>query len=286
MVLAAAGLFGCAVNQTTHIPPGLRPPPPRIASLHDLIAEINDQSAEIQTLSATLELQPSEGSVYTGVIKQYHDLRGYILLKRPAWIRMQGQVPVVGTDLFDMASDGERFDLYVPSKNVFYEGSNSVTSSLKNSLKALRPEDVVDGLLLQPINEATSSYFVEEAEQGINQDYVVGVLGASGEGAVTLERQIWFDRTNMQIVRVQMYGTGGKYLEDVQYGNYVNFGGIHYPSRITIRRPGEGLSLGITILQPKFNLPIPQSKFSLALPPGAHRVMLDSPRALRGSDDP
>jgi hypothetical protein len=264
----------------------LRPPPPRVASLHNLIAEINNQSAGIRSLSATLDLQPTEGSVYSGVIKQYHDVRGAILLERPAWIRIQGQVPVVGTDLFDMTSDGQHFDLYIPPKNTFYEGADTVTGQLKNSLNALRPEQIVDALFLDPIRPNEDSYFLEESQHGIDQDYVVGVLDSGGKGEVTLERKIWFDRTNMQIVRVQMYGKRGKYAEEVSYANYVNFGVVHFPSRIMIRRPDEGISLGITILQAKFNQPIPQSKFLLAMPPGTRRVIVSSSSSSRGPDDP
>jgi outer membrane lipoprotein-sorting protein len=285
ILLLAAGAFGCRVSRTTHIAKTAVPPPPRVASVNDLIARINRQSAAVHTLSATVNLEPTTGSIYSGVIKQYHDVRGYILFRKPDSIRVIGQAPVVRTDIFDMASTGPQFRLYVPSQNKFYVGSSSVTPNAKNSLEKLRPEHIEDALFLQPVNPLKETYFREDVDGDAHRDYVIGVLASSKPGQVNLQRKIWFDRSDLQIFRVQFYGPGGAYLEEVRYSNYEDFGGVRYPGRITVSRPEEGYSLAIAILKAVFNQPIPSSKFSLHKPQNAQLVKLGSGQSQGGPRD-
>lgn len=275
IIVLAAGAFGCRVSRTTRIAKATVPPP-RVASVDDLIAAINKQSAAVHALSATVNLEPSTGSVYSGVIKQYHDVRGYILFQRPDSIRMIGQAPVVRTDIFDMASAGPQFQLYVPLQNKFYVGNSSVTSHAANSLEKLRPQHIVDALFLRPIDPRKESYFREDVDEDAHQDYVIGALEYLKPGLADLQRKIWFNRSDLEIFRVQFYGPGGEYLEDVHYSDYEDFGGIRYPSRITVNRPEEGYSLAIAFLKAVFNQPIPPTKFSLRRPQNAQLIDLSS----------
>jgi hypothetical protein len=279
------GTFGCRVSRTKHIAKTEIPPPPRVASVNDLIVAINAQSAGVHSLSATVDLEPTEGSVYSGVIKQYHDVRGYILFEKPDWVRVLGQAPVVRTDIFDMASKGQQFQLYVPSQHKFYVGNSSVTTNAKNSLEKLRPQHIVDALVLQPVDPVKDSYFREDVDADGAQDYVIGVLGVLKAGQVSLRREVWFDGSDLQIIRVQSYGPAGECLEDVHYSHYEHFGSVDYPSRIIINRPEDGYSLGITILKAAFNQPISPAKFLLRRPEGAQLVDLSPSQSHGGPHD-
>ncbi len=278
-------MSGCVVKRTTRVAKSQVPPPPRVASTEALVTAINAQSAAVSTISATVEMQPATGSVYSGIIKQYHDVRGILLAERPGRIRVLGQAPVVRTDLFDMAADGSHFSLYIPSQNKFYVGDASVTRSAKNSLERLRPQHILSALFLDSINAGKESYFAEEVDHGARQYYVIGVIGPLTSGRVTLERKIWFDRSSLQISRVQVYGPKGEYLEDIHYSGYVESAGIRYPYRIEINRPIEGYSLALTILHATFNQPIAPGKFSLTQPPGAQVIDLEPPSGTGGSGD-
>jgi hypothetical protein len=283
--LLVAGASGCRVSRTKHIARTEVPPPPRVASVQDLIAAINAQSAAVHSLSATVDLEPTTGSVYSGVIKQYHDIRGYILFETPNWIRVLGQAPVVRTDIFDMAAKGPHFRIYVPSQNKFYVGDSSVTSHAKNSLEKLRPQHIVEALVLQAIDPQRDGYFRKDVDEDSSRDYIIGVLGGLKPGQVPLRREIWFDRSNLEISRVQFYGPAGEYLEDIHYSKYEHFGSVDYPSQTTIDRPEEGYSLGITILKAVFNQPIAAAKFSLHRPQGAQLVNLSSGQSPGGPHD-
>ena len=277
LAVLALSAFGCSVSRTRRIAPSELPASPQTASLAQLITKINSQSAAVQSLIATVDLEPSTGSVYSGFIKQYHDVKGFLLLRKPAYIRMTGQAPVVRTDIFDMASDGKHFKLYVPSENKFYVGESGMREKPGKTLENLRPQHILDALLLEPIDPKKGSYFIEEADQDSERDYVIGELGPFGPGPVSLKRKIWFKRSDLQISRVQLYGAGGKYQEDIEYSDYQDSGGVHYPDRIVIRRPEEDYSLAITLLNPRFNQTVPLSKFNLQKPASVRLIDLSAP---------
>lgn len=269
---------GCAARRTTRIPPSQLPPPAREASVADLIAKVNAQSAAIRTLVATVDLEPTAGSVYSGVIKEYRDVRGFILLEKPAMIRMIGQAPVVRTNIFDMVSDGQEFRLYIPPKQKFIVGKTEFRRPAKNSLENLRPQHILDALLVPSMDSTRDKYVLEEAEEGGRRYYVVAVLEVREDGELSLQRKVWFDRSRLEVVRLQLYGPHGAYLEDVAYSRYEDYQTIRYPSRIEINRPVEDYRLSITIVKATFNQPIAPEKFELQKPAGAELVELGAAR--------
>ena len=272
----ALALSGCAVKRTVRVSPLVVSPPAEEASLPDLVASVNAQSRAIQTMTATVDLEPTAGSVYSGVIKEYHDVKSFILVQRPAMIRMVGQAPVVRTDIFDMASDGEEFWLLVPSKHKFIVGKTGVQSPARNPLENLRPQHILEALLIPPVATDSERTFRYEAEEGARRYYVVGVLDKSDNGPLNLKRQIWFDREDLRIDRVHFYGPLGVYLEGVQYAAYRDFQGVRYPTRIKLTRPVEDYALSINFQKVSFNQPIAPEKFELKQPQGVERVELSS----------
>jgi hypothetical protein len=118
-----------------------------------MVAHINSSSQAIRTLTATVDLQPRVGSAYSGVIKEYPDVRGFILFEKPSMIRIVGQAPVVRTQIFDMTSDGKEFRLYVPTKKQFIVGNNTTQRPAKNSLENLRPQHILVALFVPPIDQ-------------------------------------------------------------------------------------------------------------------------------------
>lgn len=239
------------------------------------MAKINAQSAAVGSLTATVNLEPSTGSVYSGVIKQYHDVKGFLLVRKPAFIRMTGQAPVVRTDIFDMASDGKQFKLYIPSENKFYVGETGMAQKPGKTLENMRPQHILSALLLASADRDKGSYFIEETDRNPERDYVVGeVAPSTTPGIDNLRRTVWFNRANLQISGVQLYDGGGRMQEDIQYSDYQDTGGINYPRQIRIRRPKEDYALTITLLTAQFNRTVPLSKFTLQKPANAQLIDL------------
>ena len=74
---------GCLVRKVTHIPNRGPAPPTLTATPAELVAKIDAWSSSVRTLTATVDLQPTAGSVYSGVIKEYHDVKGFVLYFGP-----------------------------------------------------------------------------------------------------------------------------------------------------------------------------------------------------------
>ncbi len=273
LVLTASS---CMVRRETRIHPPQAPPPAQEATLAELVTRINAQSDAVRTLVATVDLEPTAGSIYSGVIKEYHDVKGFILLEKPALIRIQGQAPVIRTEIFDMVSDGKEFRLYIPPKQKFIVGKTEFRRPAKNSLENLRPQHILEALLVPPIDSATEKYFSEEAEEAGRRFYAVSIVWPGNGGELVLKRKIWFDRSNLELVRTQFYSAQGNYVEDVRYSNYQDFAGVHYPSHIELTRPVEDYALGVTVLKATFNQPIAPDKFVLEKPAGAQLVDLSA----------
>lgn len=237
--------------------------------------KVDSWSGDIETLTATVEFRPTTGSVYNGVINEYHKVGGFILLKKPAMIHIIGQAPVVRTDIFDMVSDGQQFRVSIPPKNKFIIGDNSYHGSAKKPLENLRPDHIMDALLIPPIDKAKEKFFDEQTHTPEGQFYyVLNVVEPTADGELNLKRKVWFNRTDLNISRLQLYGPEGALVEDVNYADYRDFQGIRYPAQINLSRPEQDYTLAITIAKATFNKPIPAKDFILKRPPNATVVKL------------
>lgn len=269
------GGWGCAVRRTIRVSPPKVSGPPKQATVAELVKEVDAWSQNIQTMKATVVFTPTTGSIYTGIIKQYQNVGGFILLKKPALIRIIGQAPVVRTEIFDMVSDGQQFWVSIPPKNKFIVGKNNYHESGGKPLESLRPEHILDALLIPPVDDSREKFFKEETQTPSGQSYyVVNIVEPASTGELSLERKVWFDRTDMHISQLQLFGPGGALVEDVHYSDYEDFQEIRYPAEITLNRPEEGYTLSIKVAKATFNQPLPPEAFVLKKPPNASVVEL------------
>jgi hypothetical protein len=205
-------------------------------------------------------------------------VKGFILLEKPATLRMLGQAPVVRTTIFDMVSKGEEFRLSIPSKQKFIVGKTTFQHPAKNALENLRPQHILQALILPPLDLEQETPYPERVDQRAEAKrlYVVNVVELQADRRVILKRKVWFDRADLEIARVQFYNSDGTCTEDVQYSHYQDFKGIHYPTHIELSRPEDNYDITITIEKATFNEPIAPEKFDLKKPEGAELVDLST----------
>ena len=95
--------------------------------------------------------------------------------QRPASIRVIGQAPVIGKNIFDMVSDGKTFSIYVPSKNEFLVGAANLERHAEKPIENLRPQHLIDALFWPPIPERVP-VLLEEASEENARYYVLTVV--------------------------------------------------------------------------------------------------------------
>lgn len=277
------------MTQTTVNKPTAAPLPLQTATKTELIASYDGQANAITSLNASVTMTLTAGSAYEGVIKQYHQVNGFILAQKPSDIRVIGQAPVVGTNIFDMVSDGETFEIFIPSQNKFVTGPANLERPSAKPIENLRPQHLTGAVFWDAI-AAKDPVLMEEAAEGASQDYVLTVARPEGEttgemnpsqnagGAAAdweIAKKIWFDRTNLNVARIETYGPGGTLESDVQYAAWDSFDGVKYPRQISINRPASDYTLQIGIVKLALNESITGDRFVLKQPQGTELVRVE-----------
>lgn len=263
------------VVKTTKVPAISRPVTLE-ATPEQLLDHYNSLASNLQSLDATVELKPSAGSAYSGVISEYHEVKAFVFASRPYNLRMIGQVPVIGKTVFDMASDGRNFEVSIPSKNKFLVGPVSLTRPSAKPIENLRPQHLVDALLWPEVRKEEVA-LPEEFNDEMARYYVLTIL--RGGYQMEIFRKIWFDRTDLHVVRLESYGPKGALLSDVRYGNWQPLQTpvsrlTEYPLSIRIDRPRDEYRLDMTVTKITLNEPLAAERFDLQPPAGAEVVHL------------
>jgi len=251
------------------------------ATREELLDKYNAMAKGVKSVNATVELKPTAGSQYSGVIEEYHEVKAFLLAERPASIRMIGQAPVIGKTVFDMASDAESFRVSVPSKNKFLVGAVSSERNSSKPIENLRPQHLLDALLWSEIRKEESVLF-EEFNDEKARYYVLTVL--RGGYRTEILRKIWFNRADLQVARLQEFGPKGVLLSDVRVSDWQPLaadqehasaaapGVTAFPRTIEIERPHDDYRLDLQVTKVTLNEDIPVDRFKLEQPAGSELV--------------
>ena len=287
MWMAAATLAaisgGChGAVKVTHQVPVSEQPVVLNATRQELLDKYNAIAKSMNSLNATVELKPTAGSKYSGVIEEYHEVKAFLLAQRPANIRMIGQAPLVGKTVFDMTSDGREFRVWIPSKNKFLIGPVGVERNSAKPLENLRPQHLLDALLWPEIHKEEQVLF-EEFNDESGRYYVLTVL--RGGYQMEILRKIWFSRTDLNVVRLQRYGPKGVLLSDIHLADWQPVVAdqeqtpgaptpvpASFPRSIRIERPHDDYQLSLEFTKLALNQDIPADRFQLEQPAGSELV--------------
>jgi Outer membrane lipoprotein-sorting protein len=257
--------------------------PLKSATQEQLIDYVNSQAAGTRSLQATVDIDTSSEDPKNGEVTDYKQIRGYVLARKPAMLRMKGLLPLVRNTAFDMVSDGRDFKLWIPPKNKFVVGTNSDDNYRPDKrLENLRPQHIYDALMLHEIGpdeiavlENGYETVLDAKKHRVDQpDYEMAVI-RKGSNGWFLSRKIEFSRSDLLPHRQQIYDQQGNVVTDARYQNYKDYSGIEFPSTIEIERPREGYDITLSILKLEMNRPLTDDQFALEQPPGAEVVHLD-----------
>jgi outer membrane lipoprotein-sorting protein len=259
----------------------------------ELINRINSEATKIKTLNATVDISTSVGGWTKGKITQYQSISGYILVRKPQMLRMIGLLPIVRNRAFDMVSNGQTFELSIPPKNRFIVGRNDViTHNTNQSLENLRPQHILDALLLHEIDPSNEIAVLENSYETVTDpktkkevqqpDYVITVI-QRGDAGWYLSRKIVISRIDLEPNEQIIYDKNGYIASDVRYGKFTENDGMAFPNEIDIWRPQEEYAINLTVQKLTLNQPLTDEQFALQQPAGAQVVRLDIPNSNRNS---
>jgi len=271
--------------------------PLQSATQSQLVDAINAQAVKIQTMQATVDIDTSIGGVNKGKVTDYKEIRGYVLARKPAMLRLIGLMPIVRNRAFDMVSDGKEFKLWIPPKNRFVTGKNDVDTPNPNQpLESVRPQNLYEAILIRGIDPENEIAVLENGYETVldskrhrveQPDYEIVVV-KRGKTGWFLSRKLIFSRTDLKIHRQFVYDEIGNLATDVRYGEYKDYDSVNFPAQIEIERPQEEYDITLNMLKLEFNKTLTDDQFALAQPEGAEVVRLgekrDAPHSMGGGD--
>ena len=268
-------LSGC-VWTTRKLPVPRAPSIMQTVAPDQLVARLNQRWEALDSLNATVEVQASELKSKEGVARDYTSFRGHILMRKPELLRVLGQVPVLGSRMFDMASDGKSFTLYIPSKSLAIEGLNSVEKKSANQLENLRPGFFLDAMVVRGLapddlySVVTDSETVEDAARKhlfTVPEYILSISRRKpGSQQLIPVRVVTFRRDDLMPSQQDIYDSDGNLETQVNYTDYSDFDSVRFPSTITIKRPLEEYQIVLTVESVKENMTLKDDQFQITLP--------------------
>jgi hypothetical protein len=180
-----------------------------------------------------------------------------------------------------MASDAETFRVSIPSKNKFLVGPIALERTSSKPIENLRPQHLLDALLWSEIRKEEDVLF-EEFNDEKARYYVLTVL--RGGYRTEILRKLWFNRTDLQVARLQELGPRGALLSDVRYYDWQVLNGDQeqtagtapavtaFPRTIQIDRPHDDYRLDLQVTKLMLNEDIPAERFKLEQPAGSELV--------------
>lgn len=277
LAIAMLAMQGCLFT-TRRLPVPRAPDTVQSAAAAELVEKLNKRWETLDSLAATVQIQASVMKTKEGLAKDYTSFPGIILMRKPDWLRVYGRVPVIGTRMFDMVSDGKNFTLYVPSKSIAYKGPNTLTRKSTNAVENMRPGFFLDSILVRGIS--ADDYYTAIADTDVTEDakkkhllltpeYILTIMQPKpGTHEMAQKRVIHFHREDLLPYQQDLYDAAGNLETEVRYGRYAQFGDNLYPSTVTIVRPLEDYQIVMTVEKVSTNLKLTDSQFQVQFEEG------------------
>jgi len=277
LVLPVLLLSGCMFS-TRKLPVPKVPLVVHSATPDELVAQLNQRWAALNSLNATVDIQASQLKTKEGVAKDYTTFRGIILMRKPGMLRVLGRVPVLGTRMFDMVSDGKNFTLWIPSRNKAVKGSNALKKKSLSQVENMRPGFFFDAMAVQGLapddlySVVSDSETVEDAARKhlyTVPEYILSISRRKpGSQQLTPVRVITFTRDDLLPYQQDLFDSDGNLETQVIYTNYRDFDAGKYPSTITIKRPLEEYQIVLTVEKVAENIALTDDQFQIKIPEG------------------
>ncbi|HEY2171606.1 MAG TPA: hypothetical protein VGJ30_18420 [Candidatus Angelobacter sp.] len=256
------------------------------ATLDQLVDSINTNAEKLKTLKATVDIDSSVLEEKKNRVKDYTQVAGVILVRKPEMLRMRIYFPVLHNVMADMVSNGKNFELASPIKSKFYIGSNQQpVKPSPQPLENLRPQHISDALLLKPVEPGKEIAVLENTTEVVKDPkthkdveqlaYTLLVIDQDNTGHF-LSRRIVFSRTDLLPHEQSIYNRQGQLVTFVRYENFNDYSGLLLPAIVSIQRPIEGYGITISMVKLDVNVPLTDEQFVLTQPPGSQVINLDT----------
>ena len=270
VAVCLAACLGCGVlSSTTRLPP---PPTVKTASRQDLVDQIQ-RFASIRSMKAVIDVTLTVQSTDREKETRFRNVRGALVTRRPGLIRTKAETPGGIAIVYDMVSDGTRFQVHLPWRNRVYQGPTALTHISENRAENIRPQHLLDVLMLEPIGPGRKTLLDFNMYGRSGYQVLHEVLEDPG-GDLRIARKYWFSRSDLKLSRLMILDERSELVTDAWYRGWQEAGGLPYPQFIRVERPKDGYGLEIEIVKPGLDEDVPDGSFDLDLPDGVEIVRI------------
>ncbi len=272
----APGLTGC--YQTTRMVPIARPPQQLIAApLDQLLKQTNNRYDALKTMTASVQITVTQGGNKQGKEDTAGPFSGHMLMRKPADLRVILYLPVYHSTMFDTATDGKTFKTVIPPWNQAYQGSNDVTTPSEKPIENIRPPVFLDAMFVRGLGAGERPslttderiYQPDPKKKDLisEPDYDLAILREKSATELQTLRIVHISRSNLLPYQQDIFDEKGQLVTQAFYENYQMFGAIQFPTKVTIKRPVDQLSIVVVVSDLQPNLEMTDDQFELKIPP-------------------
>ncbi len=226
--------------------------PPRAFTLEEVRHRVGIDSLKVNTLKAKVSV-----TVESPELESPLSCQGYLRLERPRRLRII--CSKVFTTIFDIASDGREFWLYIPEeKRVYTGGSEQNLTYLGFNFS---PNDVAG--LLDFEETLSSKRLLFEPEYG-----VLHVFYESG----LIHSDIYVDKRTLRVSHIESFNPDGRLRMRATLGKYQIIGGCSLPRRLDIHWLTGDTHLTLSLSNVIINEKLDPKVFKLSIPKGVETL--------------
>jgi hypothetical protein len=272
--------LGCsAVKERSQVvvPPGYERA--RSASLDEVVRLVNERYASMRSITVPkFDVEFTGGSIDDGYFEKYRKAKGYLVAREPDSIFVNILNPLTNSSVLVMASRGSQFQIWVPSRNQFVTGTTQFEAEERNPVYNVRPDHLVQGILVEPIPQGDSRYryFLEETQDARFKFYILVLVEFESESPVLkLRRKIWIERSSLTIYK-QEYYEEGELVSRIDYRTPIELDDRLVSSSVRIDRPVDSYSISFEFQTDSISLdrPLRPEAFEIQSPAGAEVVVV------------
>jgi hypothetical protein len=241
---------GCFLPTKHKLPIPKAPDVVKTATAEELVNILNDRWNIFETLNVTVDIKAIIIKSKEGTSSDIPSFRAHILMRKPAMLRVFGEYPVIGGGrMFDLASDGKDFTLYIPSKSKAIKGHTERRKHSVNALENLRPNSFFDAMIVRGL-EPDDLYGVTADTVTVEDptrkhlfqtpEYIL-TINRTKPGSHELQpvRVVYFHREDLLPYEQDLYDAKGNLETQVYYSKYTKTGTEMYPNAVTINEVQE-----------------------------------------------
>jgi hypothetical protein len=238
-----------------------------------LLAIYNNQAHLTQTVKAVAEVRVIRGPKFGKSAGKSRVIGSFMDFEQPAWLRVIGVVPLAGTKIFDLSSDGREFRLMAPDHDkmtLFIGPSESEPDFTAGSLN-LRPQEFLDALRWE---EGKLAFKSESRPAVSSQSFMVDIDLPSRTGK-SVSGKLQFDLTAGTVSSLRIYNATGEILSELAYADWRAASGAPgqtkedcFPHHVRVIHPVEDYQIDIRFLEVARNSPLPRADFRFKPPHG------------------